>query len=285
MVPRLRAITYLAPGLPGPLFRAVVDHLADALDVADAGLAVESRYSGPPRGSENPFGTHEVDIGWMCTPSYFWSDAVRLVPAAMLFDDPRNAGHPCYFSDVVVPRNSDVVDFGDLRGARWVYNDTSSQSGYFNLLEELAKRGETLDFFREVTPSGSHHESLARIARGEADAAAIDSNVLAHFLRTEPEFRLSTRVITSWGPHAIQPLVASTHLEPATVRAIADALCRMHTHPEFGPILRRHGVERFVAIDESLYAHERTALDVGERLLGPCGDADRIVPPRRSTTA
>ena len=53
----------------------------------------------------------EADVGFMCAPGYLWlaertPPSVELVGAACVFDDPRNAGRPVYFSDLIVPEDS-----------------------------------------------------------------------------------------------------------------------------------------------------------------------------------
>lgn len=272
-MPDLRCLTYLSPGLPYGLFQDVVDYLADTLSIPTS-LHAEESVSGPAP-DRNPLVSGEADLAWMCTPSYLWSrartpGAVALVPAAIVFDDARNDGLPYYYSDVVVHRDSDASTFRDLRGQRWTYNDTSSQSGYFNLLQALARRGETLSYFSSVSASGSHRASLRRVVRGDADAAAIDSNVLGHVLRSDPTLRHAIRVLTSWGPHAMQPFVASTAVGVERVDAIARALLDMHRSPSGEARLRAHGVRRFAPIQPSFYADERRALAAGEGALTPC---------------
>ena len=269
MASRLRFITYMSPGIPEEIYRCIVEYLGESLS-RPTSLEFETRFSGPPRGTSDPFSASEADLGWMCTPSYFWLQEpgnvpVRLVPAGMVFDDPRNGGRPHYFSDVVVRQDSDAEGFLDLRGRSWVYNDTSSQSGYYNLLEKLAEIGETLSFFGSVSASGSHQESLHRVMSGTTDAAAIDANVLAHQLRLRPELRGALKIVATWGPHAIQPFVASRRLAEPVVQEIAEVL--VNPSESFRARLQRCGVTGFERIDESHYEAERAALSMGEALL------------------
>lgn len=269
MSPRLRCVTYLAPGIPAGLFAHVVRYLGRRLG-RRVDLNVSSGSSGPARGAWDPLSGGLADLAWMCTPSYLWlreQRAARLVPCAMLFDDGRNGGRPAYFSDVVVGRSSAAQSFLDLRGSRWVFNDTSSQSGYYNLLEELAAVGEDLSFFESIVATGSHAESLQWVADDRADAAAIDSNVLAHSLGRDPRLRESIRVLTSWGPHAMQPLVADERLGSAFTEDIAAVLLDMHRDDRGAAGLGSFGVHRFLEVTDSSYARERAALHCGETLL------------------
>ncbi len=200
----LRFVTYLSLGIPQAFFEAVVEHMRRALG-RRASLSVETRVSGPMKGTVDPFSKGEVDIGFVCAPSFFWlreleGPPVELLPAAPVFIDGRAPGRPVYFSEVIVRHESPVRSLLDLRGSSWAYNDPCSLSGYYNLLKKLAEMGEYGGFFGRVCCSGSHLKSIGMICRGEADAAAIDSNVLRIKLKSSPGLRERLRVIESWGP-------------------------------------------------------------------------------------
>ncbi len=118
------------------------------------------------RGAEDPFSKGEADVGFMCSPSFFWlleleDPPVELLAAAPVFRDDRAAGEPVYFSELVVRRNSPARSFLDLRGRSWAYNDPCSLSGYYNLLKKLAEIGEDGRFFERVCCSKSHFNSTS----------------------------------------------------------------------------------------------------------------------------
>lgn len=228
-------------------------------------LAADTATSAPPRDEPDPFSTGRADLGFLCAPGYCWLSectppAVRLVEAALVFDDPRAEGRPVYFADLVVSGRSSFRRLEDLAGSRWTYDDRASLSGCFSVLEALQERGLGDTFFAEVTCSGSHRRSLELVMRGEADCAAIDSNHLLHMRRRDPLLAASVRVVESLGPHAIQPVVARAGLEPELHEAITRALLGMHQHARWSDLLRHHGVLRFDAVGESDYAGERRAL-------------------------
>lgn len=283
MTTPVRFLTYLAPGLPAELFQSVVEYLEETLSLT-ASLRIESEQSGPGQScGENPFETScdpaaTADFVWMCTPSYGWlrsgsEPAPRIVPAAWVFDDPRGCGEACYFSDVIVQMQSGVKRFEDLRGGHWAYNDGSSQSGLHNMLAELVDRRSNLSFFHKVSCSGSHAESLRLVAQGEVDAASIDSNVLALLKHSQPELAAAVRVIESWGPHPVQPLVAAPTVPAELMRKVGQALLRIHDHPRFGPLLRQHGVVAMQTVHEATYTQECQALQSAELLFANRGPA------------
>ncbi|MHC5065815.1 MAG: phosphate/phosphite/phosphonate ABC transporter substrate-binding protein [Planctomycetota bacterium] len=260
----VRAITYLAPSIPEDLFRIVVDHLAKALE-RPVLLEVESRVSGPMRTEQDPFAQDRADLGFLCAPSYLYLESladpsIELVPAGLVFADPRYEQLPVYFSDVVVAREHPASSFEDLAGASWGYNDECSLSGYFSALQRLNAIESSRRFFSALVRTGSHLNSLAAVAKGEIDAAAIDSNVLAMQGRAKPEIFGRLRVLESWGPFPIQPIVASRRLGNELRERICSALLNLSEDRALMQDLGRFDLIGFKPIDERSFDAERKAL-------------------------
>src|ERR687896_712686 len=142
----LRFITSLSPGIPQRLFEVIVDHVRRTLGYERTVLRVETRVSGPVRGTRDPFSSGEADVGFMCTPSFVWLRELRPPPVELLgvapvFGDARTSGRPVYFCDVVVLHNGPIRSFADLRGRSWAYNDACSLSGYYCPLNKLVEIG------------------------------------------------------------------------------------------------------------------------------------------------
>lgn len=273
----LRALTYLAPGIPLELFQLVTRHLARTLG-CDVQLDTESRNSGPMHGECDPFAEGRADIGFLCSPSYLYLSSlarpsVELVQAGFVFGDPRAAGEPVYFSDVVVRSDHRAGGFGDLAGATWGYNDSCSLSGYFAALQKLAEIGCAETYFGRRVCTGSHDASIEAILDGAIDCASIDSTVLARAAGERPELGNLLRVVDSWGPFPVQPVVVSSELGSTWAARIADALLDLHSAHRDGGSLRELGLERFVPIDEAAYAEERhTLCALGQLSAQPPGD-------------
>jgi len=263
----LRLLTYLAPGLPMGLFEAVAAHLERALGLC-ASVRSDPTLSAPEPGGHDPFARDEADLGFLCAPGYLWLAAedppsVELVPAAFVFDDERCQDRPVYFADLVVGRTSRARTLDDLSGARWVYNDPCSLSGYFSVLAELATRGHGTfqgqeGFFGSARAIGSHHAALRAVERGEADCAAIDSNTL--LLESRRGAAAGVRVLESLGPYPVQPVVARAGLARERKDAIAAALLAMHAEPAARAALAACGVRRLAPITPADYEPERNRL-------------------------
>jgi ABC-type phosphate/phosphonate transport system substrate-binding protein len=237
--------------LPLGLFETVSSAVAASLDT-EATLASWTDSSGPDP-DDDPFEHDEVDLGFMCTPSYQRLAArvppsVRLVGAAPVFADDRNEDRPVYFAELVVRDHIDATSLADLAGARIGFNDHNSLSGLVALRKRLAQLDldESLATF---VPTGGHRRSLELMAEGTIDAASIDSNTLLD-VGTLPT---GLRVLETWGPFPVQPVVIRSSLLDKTREVIASTLLSLHRDADTIRALRRYGVRRFAAVSEDDY--------------------------------
>jgi phosphate/phosphite/phosphonate ABC transporter binding protein len=263
----IRFVTYLSPSIPQAFFEALADHLQRSLGREQVSLRIETRASGPRKGYECTSFGDNVDVAFMCAPSFVWLRGLRPPPAELLgvapvFDDERNAGRPVYFCDVIVRDDAPIQTFSDLRGSAWAYNDKSSLSGYYGLLDKLAASGEDENYFGSVTCSGSHLDSINAVLRSEVDAAAIDSNVLRIQLRETPTLRNTLRVIESWGPYPVQPIVVNSNLPQHLKEQLRVAFIATNEDERTRRVLQPFGLSHFVAVDHETYnldAHQNLA--------------------------
>ena len=173
--------------------------------------------------------------------------------AAPVMQGERYRGRPVYFSDVVVRRDSSFQSFDDLRGGVWAYNEPGSYSGYFVMLDRLAKMGEGLSFFGNVIESGGHITSLQMVLAGEADVAAIDSTAFDLYLQRNPGALKDLRVVESLGPNPIPPWVVARNT-PAKMRdALRDAMLAMASDPRGRLILEKGRISQFVEVRDGDY--------------------------------
>jgi hypothetical protein len=85
-----------------------------------------------------------IDVCWICGLGYVRKRSrgeshVELLGAPVM-KNPRYAGKPVYYSDVVERAESRFRTFDDLCGAAWAYNEPGSHSGY-NLVRCHSRRG------------------------------------------------------------------------------------------------------------------------------------------------
>jgi phosphonate transport system substrate-binding protein len=219
----------------------------------------------------DPFSAGELDVGFFCAPPYIWlreraDPPVDLVPFGLVFDDARAAGRPVYFSDIVVRRDHPARSFGDLVSARWGYNDRESLSGYYSVLQTAAEHGADAAFLGRLRDMGSHLASLRALRRGDIDAAAIDSVVLALRWRLDPALRTDLRVVHGLGPWPIQPIVMRRDL-PVRIKAVLTAAVgALADEPARRRALRRWLVTGVAPMTDADFDVEREALAKAEAL-------------------
>jgi phosphonate transport system substrate-binding protein len=255
----IRFVTYLSPSIPQALFEALADQVQCALGHERVSLRLESRVSGPQKGGECSSFAEEADVAFMCAPSFIWLRDLQPPPVELLgvlpvFDDERNQGRPVYFCDVVVRNDGPIHAFSELEGGSWAYNDSCSLSGYYSLLNKLAESDVDETYFDNIFCSGSHLDSIEAVLSGEADAAAIDSNVLRIRLREVPALRGKLRVIESWGPFPIQPLVVRSALATDLKQRLRAAFLATEENQRTHQILKEFGLTRFVVVDRGDYS-------------------------------
>ncbi|MGC2240808.1 MAG: phosphate/phosphite/phosphonate ABC transporter substrate-binding protein [Acidimicrobiia bacterium] len=77
-------------------------------------------------------------------------------------------GWGVYWSQILVPRDSDITELADLEGLTWAIPDLGSTSGYLVPLVQLNDAGVTPG---ETVESGGHPNAALAVYRGDADFA------------------------------------------------------------------------------------------------------------------
>jgi phosphonate transport system substrate-binding protein len=230
--------------------------LADYLSLR-INTSVEPILDIPWQERERRFFNGEIDLCWICgLPYIIRADSLpgSIEPlVAPVMRGSRYLNRPIYYSDVIVRSDSRFMQFEDLRGARWACNEPGSHSGYGVVRYALASRGESLDYFGEVVESGAHQNSLQMILRGEVDASAIDSTVLEMELSNDPHIEHQIRIIDTFGPSPIPPLVATTRIPLSIRQMLRRVLVDMSEDAHGRKRLERGLMGRFVPIQDRDY--------------------------------
>jgi phosphonate transport system substrate-binding protein len=255
---RLTFATYLAPNVH-PLYEAVTEEVGRRLAIPTE-LVVETSYESCRRDL--------YEVCFVCSLPYVTFEREGIAPAvpvaAPVLAGDRYGGRPLYYSDVIVARDAPFRSFSDLRGGSWAFNEPLSWSGYGITRYHLLSTGETAGFFGRVVEAGFHEESIRLVAKGEVDASAIDSQVLAVAIRDDPSLGDALRVIAALGPSTIQPIAVSRRVPEDLREAVRGVLVGMGHDPEGRRRLEVGLVERFVAVGAADYDDIRRMLDATE---------------------
>jgi phosphonate transport system substrate-binding protein len=251
----LRFGTFLAPRMM-PVYRTVADAVGRSLGVSTV-LVAEPGFDSWPDDLN--------DVSFICGLPYVDFERRGCAPAipvaAPVLQGSRYGGRPIYFSDVIVRRDSSLRSFLDLRGRSWAYNEVLSHSGYGLPRYSLLQLGETDGFFSSLVKTGSHLESIARVAAGDADGSAIDSQVLTVAMADDPALPSELRIVASLGPSTIPPVMVSRRVPPGLRAQITDVIVSLHHDPQAREHLSDAQVERFVAVAPDSYDDIRAMVD------------------------
>ena len=209
----------------------------------------------------------EIQMGWICGMLYTLQQAQQA--RYQVLAKPIFAGHsePLYFSYLVVRRDSPIQSLADLQGKRLVINDPDSYSGHHALWAHWAKL-EHAPQFASVLESGSHSNSLRRVANGEADVAAIDCTVFDYWLKTEkPEMQAALsqlRTLEKINPAPTPPLVMHQSVDSVTTDTIQKALLALK-HSDWLDRFKQSGLNGLVAASDGDYDFMRNSYQLSTR--------------------
>ncbi len=188
---------------------------------------------------------------------------VRLV-ATPCYDAPGCDG-PRYASLIVVRSESPTRQMEDLRGARCAVSSVGSWSGHHALRVFAAPLCEDQPFFRTTVASGGHAVSIAMVAAGEADLAAIDCVTFALMAEYAPDSVAGVRVLCQTRGTPGLPCITGLSATDDELRALRNGLAAAMADPALADtraMLRIAGMEVLTEADYSA-------------LLDLCGNADR----------
>lgn len=244
-----RAVSYLAPNWFG-CYEAISQSFSRALDTP-----IQLTQSALDALDDPAFRNNEVDIAFVCGLPYTRWHRVRptqfTILGAPVMQAARYQDRPIYFADVIVKANSNLHEFGDLRGKTLCYNDSGSNSGYNILRAWMIDAGLTDGFFGNTIASGSHQRSIEWVLEGRADGSAIDSTVLEQTVRDRPELSSAIRVCRSVGPSPIPPILAATRLGSATIAQMQAAL--LNPDAPLAEAMARAAIRRFALMQPEAY--------------------------------
>jgi phosphonate transport system substrate-binding protein len=250
----LRFATFLAPNMLG-VYQFLADRIGERLG-RPVELAAGSSF--------DQFEHGQADLGVICGLPYVWLAARQPPPveplAAPVLAGDRYGGRPVYYSDVIVRRGSPITCLEELRGCSWAYNEPASHSGHTVTLYSLARMGARPGFFTRVVEAGFHQRAIRLVAAGGVDAAAIDSQVLAIELRDHPQLADRLRVVDSFGPSTIQPVVAASHLPEPLKNQVRELLVSLGDDPTARAALAYGFIERFAVVNDGDYDDIRAML-------------------------
>jgi ABC-type phosphate/phosphonate transport system substrate-binding protein len=175
-----------------------------------------------------------------------------------------------YCSFVVVAAESPAASLADLRGKHLVFNTPDSQSGMNALRALIAPIAGGRNFFADVTETGSHSASLALVAAGKADVAAIDCVSFALFSRLGRADTRRVRILTRTASAPNLPFITAGSATPELVQRLREGLRAAMADPNLAGARQALLLKDIMLLPESAY----------QPLLDMERDAERLGYPR-----
>ncbi len=172
-----------------------------------------------------------------------------------------------YRSALIVRASDPAIDLADLRGRRAAINDLASNSGMNLLRAEVAPLANGAPFFAAVAITGGHVASVAAVADGQVDLAAIDCITWAHLQRLRPDTTKALRVIAWTKATPGLPLIAAATIDATLLAALRQVLAEVAVDPALVTVRSTLMLDGFATLPEGAYdailALERDAIAQG----------------------
>jgi len=191
--------------------------------------------------------------------------------AVQIVATPRYSAPGCagafHRSAIIVAARSGVTGLEDLRGGCCAFNERRSNTGANLLRAELAPLARDGRFFAEVLETGSHAGSLAAVALGNADVAAIDCVTLALLARDDPDLVAAVRALIWTRACPGLPLITGLSTPPEGVQALRRVLQGVASDPALDATRRILMIDGFSLLPDEQYSQilelERGAAELG----------------------
>ena len=199
-----------------------------------------------------------IDLAFICSQSYVQGQqqfGMELLAA------PAVRGEALYRAYIIVPAESPVTRFDELRGKVFAFTDPDSNTGRLVPTYLLWQKGESPEsFFRETVYTYSHDNSMRAVADRLVDGASVDSLAYDYTLTQNPELAARTRVIYQSELFGSPPVVVPPGLSEDLKGQLREALLAMDRDYRGKAILGSLMIDRFVVPDQSSYEPIREML-------------------------
>ena len=193
----------------------------------------------------------QIDLAFICSGPYAVGKEKYGFEALAV---PVIRGKPSYQAYLIVNKNSAIENLEGLRGGVFAMTDPASNTGAMVPLYWLAKMGEKPDtFFKNVTYTYSHDNSILAVAKSLVDGASVDGMIWEYYNARNSLYTSQTRVIKKSTSFGSPPFVASKYLSPEIKEKARDLLLDMHKDPKGRSILKELMIDRFVSPKNTWY--------------------------------
>jgi len=195
--------------------------------------------------------TGKVDVAFVCGGPYVDGHAAF---GMELLAAPQAYNGTVYYSYIIVPADSPVKSFQDLRGKSFAFTDPLSNSGKLVPTYMLARAGQSpKSFFNRIIYTNSHDKSIRAVAEKLVDGASVDSLIWEYDNLKNPKFTSKTKIIEKSPPYGIPPIVVRPGMDPKLKERLRAVFLNAHKDPKGREILKNMMIDKFVLLDDRAY--------------------------------
>ena len=227
-------------------YKRLLDYIGKKLDMK-VNFVEKKTYSEVNALLEN----ESIDVAFVCGGPYVSGHdefGLELLAAPVV------EGETVYYSYIIVPLNSKIEKFEELKGKTFAFVDPISNTGKLiptYMLHELGEAPQS--FYKECLYTYSHDNSIKAVAQGIVDGAAVDNLIWEYMNKKNNKYTKETRIIKISKPYGIPPVVTRPGLSDELKMKIKDVLLNMHNEEEGREMLAGMFIDRFADVDDSIY--------------------------------
>ena len=204
--------------------------------------------------------SRELDFAFICSGAYV---KAKEDFGAELLVIPQIQGKTTYHAYIIVSSDSDLKEFGDLKGFSFAFTDPLSNTGclYPRFLVKQMGFVED-DFFSRVIFTNAHDFSIQAVNNRLTDAASIDSIIYDYIQTNNPHKVDKLKIVNKSEPFGMPPVVVHPDIEPSLKKKLETILLEMSEDPLGKEILDHLNIDRFVQGSDENYESIRKMLTV-----------------------
>jgi phosphonate transport system substrate-binding protein len=203
----------------------------------------------------------QIDAAWVSVYPYVY---LQRNYNLRLLATPVYRGQPFFRTYLIVPaEDKSTRSILQLEGKIFAYADPYSFSGYLYPRYELHEAGkDARTFFSKTFFTRGHKRVVRAVASGLADGGYVDGYIWDSLAIAEPQLTAKTRIVEMSGLHGFPPLVAANKMSDREFTELRGVLIAMSSDPAGIKLLKRLGLDGFVAGDPKWYAEAAQMMHV-----------------------
>jgi len=186
-----------------------------------------------------------ADVAFVCSGGYAAGNESFSMELLAI---PTVNNESVYQSYIITDQKTKGDSILDLRGRSFAFTDPMSFSGRIAPVYMLESQGiDSATFFGRTFYTYSHDNAIRAVAEGIADAAAVDSIVFDHTIKSDPNLATKIKIIDKSIRVGIPPVVVNPFLDAALKQRVQTLLLTMNEDEKGQKALQALAYDKFIS--------------------------------------